>query len=267
MSQSLVLAMKSVPDAGEPLPTPFEGLSKLGAHHRKGQVSIVAAASGSGKTAYATHVAVYSEHDPLTPVRGLYVSSDSDQVTVGVRIAAGILEKDCDEVEELLRSGNQEVWRLIEERTAHLHFYWEPEPSIFDIFEEVSAYAYIHGGYPEVIVVDNLINVEPDGSGAATHEQRDMVMRELQKLAKETNAHVMVLHHVVGEYENGDKPIPKSGLIDKVAKRPRLVLTIFKAAAGLMGVRVVKNSSGQMDSAGGFGCDLSWYPERSYISG
>ncbi len=265
MSQSLVLAMRSVPDAGDPLPSPFEGLAAIGAHHRKGQVSIVAAASGSGKTAYATHVAVYSEHDPITPVRGLYVSSDSDQITVGVRIAAGVLEKDCEDVEALLRSNDQATWDVVERATQHLWFYWAPEPSIQDIYDEVLAYAYVNGEWPELIVVDNLINV--DAEGESGHEQKGDVMLQLKKLATETNAHIMVLHHVTKGYEDGNIPIPKTGLLDSVAKHPRLVLTIYKVAEGLMGVRVVKNSNGTMDGSGGFGCDLSWFPARSYISG
>jgi len=259
--QTLSLAMKASPDEGEALPSPFFQFEAYGIRHRRGQVSLVAAASGGGKSAYATHVAVHSR--PKIPT--LYCSADSDKVTLGTRVAASILNQRVDEVEGLLRAGDPATWRVVDEGTDHIWFYWDANPSVEDIQNEAVAYAYEMGEWPHLIVVDNLINI--DSQGEAGHVQKDSVMHWLQQLANLTNAHVLVLHHVTGQYEDGLIPIPKSGLLDKVAKRPRLVLTLYRVSEIALGVRVVKNSSGRMDPAGNYGPDLAINFEKAWMKG
>lgn len=253
--------MRASPDDGEPISSPFRLLGDIKAFHRRGQVSLVAAASGGGKSAYATHVAVHGGRVPT-----LYFSADTDKVTLGTRILAGILNVSTTEAEQRIRD-DYDVEAQIELKVAteHIWFCWDAQPSLQDIQDEVEAYGYATGAYPHLIVVDNLINI--DSQGEAGHVQKDGVMHWLQQLANITNAHIMVLHHVTGEYEDGDKPIPKSGLLDKVAKRPRLVLTFWKPADNLLAISVVKNSSGKASGDGSYGVEVGWMPERSYFVG
>jgi hypothetical protein len=262
LMQSLTLAMKAAPEEGEILPNPFRRLTQMGALFRRGQVSLVAAASGGGKSAFASHVAVHSS--PKIPT--LYFSADSDKTTVGVRVAAGLLGKSLREVEDHLHRDDFYLWETISSGTDHIWWCWDASPTLKDIESEVLAYAYTTGEWPSLIVVDNLINIDPDGE-VVGHAQKDGVVHWFQQLANLTNAHVMILHHVTGEWEDGLLPIPKSGLLDKVAKRPRLVLTLYKSGGNTLGVCVVKNSSGQAAADGSFGCDLGWMPERSWFSG
>lgn len=254
-------AMESAPDSGLALPSPFKCFPSYGIHFRRGQVSLVAAASGGGKSALATHIAVHSS--PKIPT--LYFAADTDKVTLGTRIAAGVLDKPVGSVEQWIRDGDESTWEAIEDATDHIWMAWDASISLQDIEDEVSAYVYVTGAWPHLIVIDNLINIDSDGE--AGHAQKDGVMHWLQQLANVTNAHVMVLHHVTGAYEDGLEPIPKSGLLDKVAKRPRLVLTLYRVDTEHMGVRVVKNSSGKMDPAGNYGPDLGVMFERSFMVG
>lgn len=253
--------MQASPDEGEALPSPFFQFEQYGIRHRRGQVSLVAAASGGGKSAYATHVAVHSK--PAIPT--LYCSADSDKVTLGTRVAASLLNRRVDDVEIDLRAGAEEAWRVVKDGTNHIWFYWDANPSLQDVHDEVMAYAYELGEWPHLIVIDNLINIDSDGE--AGHVQKDAVMHWLQQLANLTNAHVMVLHHVTGQFEDGLVPIPKSGLLDKVAKRPRLVLTLYRVSEIALGVRVVKNSSGKMDPSGNYGPDLAVNFEKAWLKG
>lgn len=259
--QTLTLAMKANPDEGEALPSPFFRFPEFGIHHRRGQVSLVAAASGGGKSAYATHVAVHSK----PPIPTLYFSADSDKITLGTRIAASLLNGPVSTVERMLRTGHRPTWQTVEDGTNHIWFSWDSSPSLQDIQDEVEAYGYEMGDWPWLIVLDNLINVDADGE--AGHVQKDSVMHWLQRLANVTNAHVMVLHHVTGQYEDGLCPIPKSGLLDKVAKRPRLVLTLYRVSEIALGVRVVKNSTGKMDPAGNYGPDIAIDFSKAYMRG
>ena len=259
--QSLALAMKAGSHEGLALPNPIHGFDLSGAYFRRGQVSLVAAASGGGKSALATHIAVHSS--PKIPT--LYLSADSDKVTLGTRIASSVMDLYLNDVESLLREGDPDTWTILQQSTNHIWFYWESCPSMTDIYEEIEAYAYVTGAWPHLIVIDNLINIDPQGE--AGHIQKDSVMHRLQELANVTNSHVMVLHHVTGEYENGDQPIPKNGLLDKVAKRPRLVVTLFKVTDHLLGVRIVKNTTGKAEADASYGFEVAWLPEKCYLKG
>lgn len=254
--------MNHSPNEGLALPNPFKGFSRFKIIQRRGQVSLWAAASGCGKSALATHIAVHSY--PKIPT--LYCSADSDKVTLGTRVAAGVLNKPVEVVEKLLRNHDSATAEKLKDSTDHIWFYWDASPSLQDIEAEVEAYAYANGAWPHLIVIDNLINIDPGDEGVG-HAQKDGVMHYLQQLANLTNAHIMVLHHVTGQYEDGNTPVPKSGLLDKVAKRPRLVCTLYRISEGLLGVRVVKNSSGPMAADGSFGPDIAVMMERMWMEG
>jgi len=259
--QTLMRATRSAPDSGEPLPSPFPILGQLGVLHRRGQLSVVAAGSGVGKSQYATYFAVHSR--PKIPT--LYFSCDTDIATLAARVGAGCVGARVHDVEAAIRDGNQDVIAQIEEATDHIWFAWDNQPSLFDIQNEVEAYALAVGDWPHLIVVDNLINVDNEGSGG--HEQKDSVLGWLQQLGGKTNAHVMVLHHVVKEFENGRTPTPKNGLLDAVCKRPRLVLTLHTINEYLLGFCVVKNSNGKMAADASYGGTLKIDFERSWMEG
>lgn len=65
----------------------------------------------------------------------------------------------------------------------------------------------------------------------------------------------MVLHHATGRYEDGDTPIPQSGLENKVAKIPAQILTLTRKGEN-MWVHVVKNRAGKADPKGGLSAQL-----------
>lgn len=253
----LALAMRYAPNEGEALPSPFKRLTEAGAKHRRGQLSVVGGASGGGKSAYATHLAVHGG------IPTLYFSADTDRTTLGTRVAAGLLNRTTDRVEHDLRSGDIETWMAVEE-LSHIWWCWDSILSIQDVEQEVEAYGHANGEYPHLIVVDNLINIEEFEGGS--REEKGEVMAGLQALANITGAHVLVLHHVMGEYEDGLIPIPKSGLLDKVAKRPRLVLTTHRPSPEMFAVSIVKNSNGNADASGMTFLQFGWMPERSWFS-
>lgn len=257
--------MQASPDAGKALPSPFKNFPSYGIYHRRGQVSLVAAASGGGKSAYAAHVAVHARYPDGSPVPTLYCSMDSDFVTLGSRVAASVINEQVSEVERLLRAKDQETWGRLHDATGHIWWFWDNEPSLRDLMAETEAYGYVTGAWPHLIVIDNLINL--DAEGEAGFQQKDSVMAWLQKLAARTNAHIMVLQHVTKAYTNGIDPIPKVALLDSVDKRPRLILTMHRIDELHVGVRVVKNSTGRAAGDASWGPDLGVQFERSYMTG
>lgn len=251
--------MRASPEAGEALPNPFKGFDDYGIRFRRGQLSLLAAASGGCKSAIAVHIATHGK------IPSLYLSADTDTNTLGSRIAASVTNSLVDDCEQSLRDGDDDLWRSLARDTGHVWFYWETTPSCQDIDDEVEAYAIEMGEYPHLIVIDNLINVETGGE--AGHEQKDGVLTYLAMLAQATNAHVLVLHHVTKQYVNGDVPIPKEGLLDAVDKRPRLVLTAYRIDERHVGVRVVKNSGGRAYTDASWGPDIGVMLEKMWMVG
>lgn len=263
---NLSLAMRARGDEGEALPTVFTQLEALGARVRRGQVTLIAGAPGRGKSAIATHLAVNLEYSDMGDgVPSLYFSADSDRMTLGTRVAAGILHKNLQDVEELLTRQDHETWQLIADVTQHIWWNFDSALTLQDINDEIEAYALVWGEYPHLIVVDNLNNVS-DGAGESKDTQ-DRVMDYLAQVARHTSAAVVVLHHVTGAYEDGQTPVPLSGLMNKVGKRPRLIITLYQHDSNILGACIVKNTTGRADPAAqDVVAHIGWLPSRSFLA-
>jgi hypothetical protein len=109
------------------------------------------------------------------------------------------------------------------------------------------AYATVHGAWPELIIVDNLINIARGGTDDLSSQTQ--AMDELHALAQTTGAHVLVLHHAMGQYDDGDKVIPLSGIANKLSKLPANILTLYRKDRYLH-LCVVKNRQGKADPTG-----------------
>jgi len=97
------------------------------------------------------------------------------------------------------------------------------------------------------------------------NEGHDGVLSYLSQVARRTMAAVVVLCHVVGEYGNGNKPIPLNGLMNKIDKRPRFVMTLHNYDVNVLGVSIVKNSNGRADPSGDLIVTIPWIKETMYF--
>lgn len=255
--QSLSLALGYAPPGGDPLPSPFRSLSNLGAYHRKGQVSLIAAPPNRGKSIYGSVFAVRSQ------VPTLYFAADIDRLTFASRAAAHVLNRPVSEIETLLREDDPDLHLLLEEQTEKMWFCWDRMISLDDIEEEVEAYGYANGHYPDLVVIDNLKDVVTGDE--QDHVRFDRVISFLNGMAGVTESHVMVLHHVTKNYENGDAAVPLSGILGAGSRSARLVLSLYKPGDGVLGVRVVKNTNGRAEADASFGADWAFFPERMFI--
>lgn len=263
--QTLSLAMKMSEEEGAALPSVFPSLDRIGAKLRRSQLSLIAAAPGGGKSAIATYIATnmaYGEYGE-TGVPTLYFSADTDKKTLGNRITASVTKHTVDQAEKLLLDGDERVWNALEANTSHIWFEWDRGPNLEDMEAEVQAFAHVTGEWPHLIVVDNLKNIWVEESGdGGEHIRYDRVLDWLHELAGLTGAHVMVLHHVTGYYEIGNMPIPLSGILGKVTKPFRLILTLHKAWDGTLGICVVKNTTGRAEADGSLTVHMPYDLER-----
>lgn len=263
--QTLSLALRSSEAVGTALPAVFPSLEKMGAKFRRGQLSLIAGGPGTGKSAVASYIAAHAGYGEFneTGVPCLYFSADTDKRTLGNRVAASVSHMTVDEAEELILKGHDGILRILDDNTSHIWFNWNNGPNLMDIQDEVEAFAHATGEWPHLIVIDNLKNIWVDTNGeGGEHVRYDRVLDFLHELAGLTNAHIMVLHHVTGHYENGDEPIPMSGILGKVSKPFRLIITLYRPDEGQIGLSIVKNSTGKMDPRGGLVCVLDIDLER-----
>lgn len=231
----------------------FASLHRLGFGLVRGQVGMVAAAPGVGKSALALQIAL----DCGLPT--LYVSADTDAWTMTVRSLANRTGHPQAYIEECLRGGYMaDELDLALAEASNVQFSFDSYTTA-EIKDDLLAYATVHGAFPELVVVDNLMNVARGGDDDLTSQSR--AMDEFHAMAALTGAHVLVLHHVSGQYNDGNKPVPLSGPTNQVTKLPAQVLTLFRKDPYVIGC-VVKNRQGQADPSGGKQVLLRFDPER-----
>lgn len=136
-----------------------------------------------------------------------------------------------------------------------IRFNYASSPTLDTITTQVHAYEELHGDYPELIVVDNALDVVMDGGDIDQAQSLDALMAWLHELARTTDACVIVLHHVTGPYNNANQPIPLSGVKGQIGRVPELILTLHKALGEYgdsdeIRVSTVKNRGQKADPTG-----------------
>lgn len=221
------------------MPSPYKAFAAQRIALRRGQVSLVVSGPGVGKSALALDISI-----KMAPHRVLYVCVDTDQRDMAGRITSSVADYPTPgdhELDEFIAFYADEVG----EATGHIRWMWDGAPTIEDVSHEVECYGAVYGAYPELIVIDNLTSLDMGGE-MSYHAIQDTISL-LNACARKTAAHVMVLHHATGAYEDGDKPIPLSGLENKAGKRVAMVLTMTRLGSNLR-VYPVKNRGGSGDA-------------------
>lgn len=218
-----------------PLPIRNRHFDRANVQLRRSQFSILAAAPGVGKSVTATNIAV------MTPVPTLFLSADSDEWTVRTRCCSILTHVPLDTIEERLTTGGAWEGYYAEQLRAVDHVDWcfnsDIDPEF--IVNRMEAYAEIRGEYPHLLVVDNLINTVYGDSD--DYGQLRGVCRELQRIARQSDAHVLALHHVTGAKEDGQQVITQGDLLGKLAKIPEVVIGLHNVSEYRIGLNVAKN--------------------------
>lgn len=228
---------------GEPLPTVFPTLEREGIRPRKGQVMMITGQPNGFKSGLALYWAIGLAKKGLTVY---YVSADTDPHDSKVRAAAMLSGHRMDDVErEYLNNtaGADYYDELLSELTT-VRFDFETDPTWHYMTEGLMAFNEMWGDYPDVVVIDNLLNVvaETEDQWAGMKE----VTKGLHRMAWLTGSSVFVLHHQ-NEGEGDPKvPAPRKRIAGKVSQIPELILSLaFDSHAGLLQVAAVKNRSGK----------------------
>ena len=221
-----------------PLPDVWVALADKQIKFRRGQVCMVAAAPNAGKSMFALIYAVKAK------VPTLFFSADTDTTTVMLRAAAHASGDNQVNVEQNL-STDSHYYDGSFDKLKHIKWVFDSSPSLDDIELEIKAYVELYGQAPELIIIDNLMNVaaETDNEWAGLRA----IMMELHDMARKTEACVMVLHHVseASEYGSPIMPPARRAIHGKVSQLPALILTLgYDPSQGILKIAAVKNRFG-----------------------
>lgn len=251
-------------NAGEPIPVPWEAFEAVGIVPRRGQLILIAAGPGIGKSAMVLTLILES----LVP--SLMYSADSDAftqlsrsiaITEEMKVSAAsqmILE---DRITDDIKDNLRQIPLLID---------YNSSPTPHDIEEILLAYYELTNEFPALIVVDNITNVVTDArDGSDPFSGLEALMDYLHDMARVTGACVIGLHHVRGEHSSGTKPIPIDGVKGQIHRVPEMVLTMFKKpledGKWILCVSPVKNRGGKADPTGETYAEIEFIGETMKI--
>lgn len=235
---SLSRAWGGVSTKATPLKDVWPSLKEAQIRFRRGQVCMVAAAPNAGKSMFALVYALKAD------VRTLFFSADTDTTTVMMRAASHLSGNSQLTVENNLNASSKWYDKHFD-KMKNIQWVFDSSPSLDDIESEIKAYIELYGAAPELIVIDNLMNIaaETDNEWAGLRS----IMMELHDMARHTEACVLVLHHVSehSEYGQGMNPPPRRAIHGKVAQLPSLILTMgYDPFSKHLRIAVVKNRFG-----------------------
>ena len=223
-----------------PLPDVWKSLNstEVNVKFRRGQVCMVAAAPNAGKSMFALVYAIKAN------IPTLFFSADTDTATVMIRTAAHLSGHSQLTVETNLQKNPRHYQEYLS-KMQNIQWVFDSSPSLDDIEMEIKAYIELYGIAPELIVIDNLMNVaaETDNEWAGLRA----IMMELHDMARKTEACVLVLHHVSeqSEYGSPTMPPPRRAIHGKVSQLPAIILTLgYDPSQGMLRVAAVKNRFG-----------------------
>ncbi len=232
-------AWKTVQSTAQPLPAVWKDLETKEIKFRRGQVCMVAAAPNAGKSMFALVYAIKAK------VPTLFFSADTDTATVMLRASAHVAGHTQQTVENQINI-NPDAYEDSLQEISHIQWVFDASPNLDDIEDEIKAYIELYGIAPQLIVIDNLMNVvaESDNEWAGLRQ----IMVELHDMARKTDACVMVLHHVSEQTEYGSmmEPPHRRSIQGKVSQLPALILTLgYNPFEHTLRVAAVKNRFGK----------------------
>ena len=249
--RSLDRAVRSIDKKAMVIPMPFKSWSDANISVRRGEVSMIAGPPGAGKSTAALAIAIQAK------VPTLYASADSHESTMAIRSLSMVTNLPQAEVEMRMADNPQWAAGILKDTIGHIRWMFDASPTLADLEDEINVYREVMGANPELVVVDNAVDV--------THESGDefsslrSLMREVKWWSRDTSAAFLILHHTSEGYEGYPCP-PRAALHGKIAQVPSLIVTLSSDQPGLMAAAAVKNRYGPADASGKTAVWMDYFP-------
>lgn len=235
--KSLARSAKSEKEQGEFLPLPLRPLTDAKIRFRTGTASFIAGPPGAFKTGFILYC-VLRMNKPT-----LYFSADCEPFEIVERAGAAMSGDTMDEV----RMNPQKYVDGLSTYCNNVKFVYEDSPSYLDVELEIAAYAEVHGRFPEIIVIDNLMNLTGENESEwAAHRDHARVIHRLTRITK---AALLVLAHMSDDRSDTSTPAPRKSLMGKVGALPKVILSLALNGDRLL-IAPVKNRFGPGDASG-----------------
>jgi hypothetical protein len=243
--------------AGDLLPSPYRIFDDFEIRFRRGQLVLIVAGPGTGKSTMVLNLALRMR------VPTLYLSADSNeftQVSRAYRIVTGFGRD---------RGDAYALGEIDDDRNPLKEFptrwSFSASPTEDDIQLSMESFQALYGGYPHLLIVDNISNVLVDQTDRPS-VGLESLMDFLNDTARQTSACVIGLHHANGPFANGQDPIPLNGIKEQPHRVPQMILTQFRPADGRIGVSKVKDREGPYDPSGNWFAELAFDPDTMRIT-
>jgi hypothetical protein len=176
----------------------------------------------------------------------LAFSTDSDQDTVASRLLAITTRTPTETTEQWLRTESAKCAELLGQ-FDFLKWDFRPDPTMDDVWLGAYAWHEVEGRWPDQIIVDIASDVGHDTGGDEWANLRDL-LRQSKVLARETGAHVLLVHHA-SDSERTKRPCPRKGdMQGKVSALPEVIVTCGMTGSGDLHVACVKNRHAKADA-------------------
>jgi hypothetical protein len=223
-------------DGGSFLPLGLRPLEDMKIRARRGTATFVAGPPGAMKTGLVLYLILRMN------LPTIYMSADAEDFEI-VERAAAMMSGDT---MEQVRANPAKYISLLESR-SNVKFVYDDAPSYEDLEMEVSAYAEIYGRFPEVIVIDNLMNLTGENESEwAAHRDHARVIHRLTRITK---AALFVLAHMSDDRVDPTTPAPRKSLMGKVGALPKAIWSVA-LDGDVLKVSPVKNRWGPADASG-----------------
>lgn len=158
----------------------------------------------------------------------LYFSADMSPFTASARIASTRAGLTTEEVEAIMHGRGEERKALLEVmRDSKIQFAFGNPITWREIDRQLDAYVEYNDRFPEVIVIDNLMDF--DGAEADYAEQM-AVMQGTTELARDTGAATIIMHHATDKSKRATEdpfmPPNRSEVKGGLAEKPALSLSV-----------------------------------------
>lgn len=230
--KSLTRSARKVKDEGGSfLPSVFSAFDSMKIKVRSGTVTLVTGPPGAMKTGLVLYLVLRWNRPTL------YVAADVESFEIVERAGATMSGDTMEQVRD-----NPDAYADFFTQVPNVRFSYEDSPTYHELEMEVAAYAEVFGRFPEVIVVDNVVNLVGDSEDEwAAHRDHAHV---LHALAHRTQSAVIALAHMADDRADPSKPAPRSKLMGKISALPKAIWSLALDGDQLH-VSPVKNKHGR----------------------
>lgn len=248
--RSLASSVRQVKDEGGAfLPSVFTAFDSMKIRARSGTVTLIAGPPGALKTGLALYLVLRWNRPTL------YVAADVESFEIVERAGAAMSGDTMEQVR-----ANPEKYTHLFKEVPNLRFSYEDSPTYQALEMDVAAYAEVFGRFPEVIVVDNVVNLVGESDDEwASHRDHAHV---LHALAHRTQSAVIALAHMADDRQDPSTPAARSKLMGKISALPKAIWSLALDGDKLH-VSPVKNKHGREYPSGQVYATIHCDPGRS----